>query len=95
MNTARFSLIILISFSIAAYFLDFTRLYAYAILLACSPLVGEWLHVSMKAPHHGFPVTFGITATATTIVGLVKFMHLLRDHPLPAEEPSSEAAYGG
>ena len=93
-HTARFSLIILVGFGVAAYFLDFTRLYIYGILFALSPLVGEWLYVHMKAPHHGFPITFGITAGATVLVGLVKFIHLLRHYPLPAEESSSGGAYG-
>jgi hypothetical protein len=93
-HTARFSLIILIGFSVAAYFLNFARLYTYGILFALSPLVGEWLYVYMKVPHHGFPITFGITAGATVLVGLVKFIHLLRDYPLPAEESPSEGAYG-
>jgi len=93
-HTARFSLIILIGFSVAAHFLNFTHLYIYGILFALSPVVGEWLYVNMKAPHHGFPITFGITATATVLVGLVKFVLLLRDYPLPSGEHPSEGAYG-
>lgn len=93
-HAARFSLVILVCFSVAAYFLDFSRLYVYAILLALSPLVGEWLYLSIRAPHHGFPITFGITALTTVLVGLVQFMRLLRDHPLPTGEPSSEGVYG-
>ena len=93
-HTARFSLIILVAFSIAAYFLDFTRLYIYGVLFALSPVVGEWFYVYMKVPHHGFPVTFGASAGITILVGLVKFIHLLRDYPLPLEESPSERAYG-
>jgi zinc transporter ZupT len=85
---ARFSLIVPIGFSVAAYFLSFTRLYIYGILLAVSPLVSGWLYVYMKAPHHGFPVTFGLTAGTIILVGLTKFALLLRDHPLPMEESS-------
>ena len=92
---ACFSLIILVAFSIAAYLLDFTRLYIYGILFALSPLVGQWLYVQFKAPHHGFPITFGITAGTAILVGLVKFVHLLHDYPLPAEESPSKRAYGG
>ena len=93
-HAARFSLIILIAFSVAAYFLDYACLYIYGILFALSPLVGEWLYVYMKAPHHGFPVTFGTTAGIAILVGLAKFIHLLRDYPHPAEELPSEGAYG-
>jgi len=38
-----FGMILLIGFSIAAYFLDFNRLYTYGLLVGLSPLVGEWL----------------------------------------------------
>jgi MFS family permease len=93
-HIARFSLVILVGFSIAAYFLDFTRLYIYGVLFALSPLVGEWFYVYMKVPHHGFPVAFGANAVITILVGLVKFIHLLRDYPLPVEESPSERAYG-
>jgi hypothetical protein len=93
MHTARFSLIILIGFSVAAYFLNFTRLYIYGVLFALSPLVGEWLYVYMKAPHHGFPITFGISAGIAILVGLAKFIRLLRDYSIPAEESPSGGAY--
>ena len=91
--TARFSLIILIGFSVAAYFLHFTRLYIYGILFALSPLAGEWLYVNYKVPHHGYPITFGITAGTIILVGLVKFIQFLREHPLPAGETPSEGMY--
>jgi hypothetical protein len=94
-HMARFSLIILICFSVAAYFLNFTSLYIYGILFALSPLVGEWLYVRMKVPHHGFPITFGISAGTTITVGLVKFIYLLRDYPIPTEESPSEGTNGG
>ena len=92
---ACLSLTMLAGFSLAAYLLNFTRLYVYGILFALSPLVGQWLYVHLKAPHHGFPITFGITAGTAILVGLVKFVHLLRDYPLPAEESPSQRAYGG
>ena len=69
-HTARFSLIFLIGFCIAAYTLDFSRLYIYGVLIALLPLIGEVLYVYLKAPHHGFPITFGITAGAIILTGL-------------------------
>ncbi|MFQ5858957.1 MAG: hypothetical protein ACE5LU_25435 [Anaerolineae bacterium] len=84
-----FGLLVLISFSVAAYFLDFTRLYLYGVLIALSPLVGEWLYVQVGASHHGYPITFGATAAIMISVGLIKFALLLRDHPIPVEESSS------
>jgi hypothetical protein len=88
MIAARFGLVFLLLFSLAAYFLDFTRLYAYGLLTAASPLVGEWLWVHMGVPHHGYPVVFGISAATALCVGVVKFVRLLHDYPIPTESPS-------
>jgi hypothetical protein len=94
MIAARFGLVFLLFFGGAAYFLNFTRLYAYGVLVALSPLVGEWLWVSLGVSHHGYPVTFGITAAIAVCVGAVKFVRLLRDYPLPTESPS-EVTHSG
>ena len=83
---------ILAGFSIAAYFLNFTRLYVYGLLVALSPLAGEWLYVNAKASHHGFPITFGITAGVIILIGLVQFARLLRDHPIATDQPASGEA---
>ena len=37
-----FSLTLLAGFSLAAYFLDYPRLYIYGLLLGIAPFVGEW-----------------------------------------------------
>lgn len=89
-HTARFSLIFLIGFCAAAYFLDFTRLYIYGALIALSPLIGEVLYVHLKIPHHGFPVTFGITAGLIFLTGLVLFVRFLQDHPVPTDQSAME-----
>jgi len=78
-------MILLIGFSIAAYFLDFNRLYIYGLLVGFSPLVGEWLWTQGYATHHGFPITFGTTAGIMILVGLSVFVRLLRDNPVPRE----------
>ena len=89
-HTARFSLIFLITFCAAAYFLDFTRLYIYGVIIALSPLIGEVLYVYLKASHHGFPITFGIAAGLVILTGLVSFVRFLQDHPLPTDQPTTE-----
>ncbi len=81
-----FGMILLTGFSIAAYFLDFNRLYVYGLLVGLSPLVGEWLWAHGLATHHGFPITFGASAGIMILAGLSKFARLLRDHPVPKEE---------
>jgi hypothetical protein len=91
-HTARFSLIFLVGFGVAGYFLDFSRLYLYGALVALAPLIGELLYEYWKIPHHGFPVVFGVTASLMIATGLVLFIRLLRDHPLQAQqtEPQEE-----
>jgi len=78
-------LVLLAGFSLAAYFLDFPRLYVYGLLLGLSPLVGEWLWSQGYASHHGFPITYGITSCIMILTGLVVFVRLLIDNPLPKE----------
>jgi hypothetical protein len=90
MIAARFSLIFLLGFSVAAYFLEFSRLYIYGVLTALSPLVGEWLYVNLRAPHHGFPITFGITAILAILTGAVLFLRLLQEHPIPTDMPATK-----
>jgi len=48
--------------------------------------------VNHKASHHGFPVTFGITAAVMIVIGLFLFVRLLRDNPLPVEGLPTEEA---
>jgi hypothetical protein len=91
-TSIRFGLIMLLGFSIAAYFLQFRRLYIYGLLAGLSPLLGEWLFMHGYAPHHGFPVTFGATSTVMILIGLVVFTRLLRNNPLPEEETAAEDA---
>jgi hypothetical protein len=87
-----FGMLLLIFFSIAAYFLDFNRLFIYGLLVGFSPLVGEWLWSHGRASHHGFPVTFGIAAGIMILTGLAVFFHLLHNNPLPKEMNPSEGA---
>jgi hypothetical protein len=89
-HAARFSLIFLIAFCVAAYFLDFTRLYIYGVLIALSPLIGEMLYVYLNASHHGFPITFGITAGLIILTGVVLFVRFLKDHPLLTDRSPTE-----
>jgi hypothetical protein len=91
-TSIMFGLILLIGLSIAAYFLDFGRLYVYGLLVGLSPLVGEWLYSHGYATHHGFPITFGTAAGIMIVAGLAAFTRLLRDNPVPIEGLPSEEA---
>jgi hypothetical protein len=76
---------LLIGFSIAAYFLDIGRFYVYGLLTGLAPVAGEWLWINGYAAHHGFPATFGATAAIMIVTGLAVFVRLLRHSPLPVE----------
>lgn len=83
-------LTLLIAFSLAAYFLDFPRLYIYGLLLTLSPLVGEWLFTHGYASHHGWPITFGATCGIMILTGVIIFIRFLRKNPVPMMEASPE-----
>ena len=78
---AILGLFLLGGFSAAAYLLDYPRLYVYGLLLLITPPVGEWLYVHYGVPHHGFPISFGITAGLMILVGLITFFRLLKNTP--------------
>ena len=94
-HTVSFALVMVSGFSIAAYFLNFPRLYLYGAMIVLSPIVGEGLYIYVQAPHHGYPITFGFTTGVAILIGLVEFIRLLRAYPLPAEMSPSKGAYGG
>lgn len=87
-----FGMILLMGFSLAAYFLDFSRLYIYGLLVGLSPMIGEWLWAHGYASHHGFPITFGASAGIMILTGLAVFVRFLRDNPVLAEGIPSEEA---
>jgi hypothetical protein len=88
-HAARFSLVFLLAFSVAAYFLDFTRLYVYGTLIALAPMIGEVLYQYLKVPHHGYAVSFGLPAVLIIITGVVRFHRFMRDHPLQEVQTES------
>ncbi|UCF77806.1 MAG: hypothetical protein JSW03_06750 [Candidatus Eiseniibacteriota bacterium] len=91
----RFGMTVLIAFSVAAFFLGFRRLYIYGVMLAVSPLVGEWLYRNAGVPHHGFPVTFGISAAVIIAAGLITFARLMRETSIASEGLSAQEAPDG
>lgn len=82
---AAFSIVAMITLGGAAYYLDFPRLIVYGILIALSPLVGEFMYQTWGVLHHGFPITFGISAAVMIIVGVYLFIRFLQRYPLPTE----------
>jgi hypothetical protein len=92
---AILGLFLLIGFSLAAYYLDYSRLYVYGLLVGLAPLVGEWLYIQGYAAHHGFPVVYGVSAGIMILTGLVVFIRLLRRYPLPGEAIPPEGMENG
>lgn len=86
-----FSMILLVGFSMAAFFLEFNRLYIYGLLIALAPVAGEWLWKNGYAAHHGWPITFGVISGIMILVGLVIFIRLLRSNPVPDNFLSAES----
>lgn len=82
-----FSAMVLLSFTLAGYFLDTTRFYIYGFMLAVAPVIGNWLYQEFGVPHKGYPITFGLTAGLMFLVGMTKLIRLLRGNPLPSDEP--------
>ena len=87
-----FGLLLLAGFSLAAYSLDFNRLYVYGLFAGFAPPLGEWLYNSRLASHHGFPITFGAIAAGMILVGLILFLRLLRTYPLTLDGIPTEEA---
>ena len=85
-RTIPLSAMLLISFSLAGYFLDITRFYVYGLMLAGGFFLGEWLYQTYGVSHHGIPLVFGISAAIIFLTGLIKLIKFLQDNPLPTDE---------
>lgn len=79
--TVIFGLMLLCIFSVAAYLLDFPRLYLYGLMLMVAPLVGEWLWNTYQVSHHGYPIAYGFSAALIILTGLITFFRFLRQMP--------------
>jgi hypothetical protein len=86
-KTVPFAAMLLISFTMAGYFLGVTRFYLYGLLLSGGFFVGEWLYQNYGAAHHGYPIVFGISSGVIFLTGLYKLITFLKENPLPSEEP--------
>jgi hypothetical protein len=76
-----FGVILLVGFSLAAYLLDFPRLYVYGLLMFLVPLVGEWLYQNKGASHHGYPITYGFVSAVMIVTGIMVFVRFLKNNP--------------
>lgn len=81
-----FPLNAIIVFSLIAYFLDFSRLYAYGALIALALFIGELLD-KLTGYYFAPSIVFGASAGVMFLIGLVVFIRFLRRYPLQLSEP--------
>ena len=79
---------VLVVFSLGAYFLDFTRLYLYGVLLGLSFPVGFFLAEQGVVADETRP--FILTSSIMIVIGIVLFIRFLRDDPLVDENSLSQ-----
>ena len=79
------ALLALAGFSAGAYFLDLPRLYGYGVLVGLAAPIGELLHRSAGASHHGWPITFGVAGAVILLIGLCLLIRFLRAYPVAEE----------
>ena len=68
-----------------AYFMAFSRLYAYGALIAAPISIGELLDRYTRF-YFALPIVFGVSASITFLTGTVLLIRFLRNNPLPVEE---------
>jgi len=81
------ALVCLLGSSLAAFTLNIPRYYAYGLMLAAATLVGEWLWRRDLAPHHGYPIVFGVAALVMAAVGIRRLIGQMRHYPAGRESP--------
>lgn len=88
------ALVMLVGFSLVAYYLEVPRYFLYGLLLALAPLVGEELFRRGQASHHGFPLAFGMAAVVIAGGGLLRFVRVVWGRrPLP-DSPGTGTSRG-
>jgi hypothetical protein len=75
-----FGIQVLIVFGLAAYFMDFTRLYLYALLFAVSLPITFWLKKNSSLAYPTLYV-YSLTAGPMLVIGWTLFIRFLRQYP--------------
>jgi hypothetical protein len=73
-------LVLTLPLSLMAYFMDFKRLYAYAVLYGIVYPLPEFLTPYIGSPLDGI-IAFGIPGGIIVIIGFVFLIRFLRKHP--------------
>lgn len=92
MTSVFFGLMLLIAFSLGAYYLEISRFYVYGLVAGLAPIAGEWLWRQGLVTHHGFPIIFGGGGGIMMLIGFFIFIRLLYNNPVVHSEMPSEKA---
>ena len=84
-----FGIQVLIVFSLAAYFMDFTRLYLYAFLFAVSLPLTFWLKKNDVLAYPSLYV-FSLTAGPMLIIGWILFIRFIHQFPKKIEQGAED-----
>ncbi len=88
-----FSVNILVVLGLMAYFMEFERLYGYAVLWAASLPLGELLKSKSGLGDAGY--VYLVTGSLPIIIGAWLFVRFLRDYPLPPNDRESMGLVNG
>ncbi len=81
----------IIVFGLAAYYLDFARLYLYGPLYGAAFPFAVAVHGLADVPQ-SFLAAYGLTAAPMLVIGLVLLIRFLREYPLPRHRPANDGA---
>ena len=73
-----------------AYFIQFNRLYFYAVVFGCTFFLGDISSVIIPIPFN-FLFSYFLLGGILIIIGLTYLIRFLRKYPLPLEEMSKDA----
>jgi len=82
-------IVLLVGFTLAAYYLDVPRYLVYGLVLVAAPALGEWLFRQGWVSHHGYPVVFGAAAILLILGGILRFLRAVPFHAPPQEGAGS------
>jgi len=83
---AILSFLMLFTFGVAGFYLDYPRLFFYGILISILVPIAEVLFWNGFVTHHGYPLAFGITSVVILFTGLFHFVKFVRKYPIAEKE---------
>ena len=82
----RFSVLILIGFSLTAYMIEYPKLFLYGVVCSLAIWIGEFLYNQYQVPHHGLPLTFGIISGALVLIGVFTIWKIYKNNPTTPQD---------